>query len=401
MNLVSMNLLKAFQYFAIAGFINALVLSVLLVVNKKNHLARNYMIVLVLLITFQAILNAFDTREFFLAAPHLSRISWLIPSLFGPLVYLFTVKLCSPVPVFKKTDLLHFIPFTLYFIALIPWFSQSASFKRAYFNNFELAMQDDFGFLNQFSILLILGYLIATLIFLKQFRKVLRNTFSEISRKKLEWMSTFAYGVLFVLALSIFGFYGHKWNLPVLDSIYHYNYFFIVLLVYWIAYKALLQPAIFEIPGIPPKEEHEVIISPEKIPDEPESKYLRSGLNDEQMEQLFKHLISYMKKEKPFLNPQINIYELAGMLNVKKHHLSQTINEKTGMNFFDFINSFRVEEIKQNLLKNNSSHLTLLGIALDSGFNSKATFNSAFKKLTGITPSDFQRSLKMKSDFSG
>lgn len=399
-----MNFLIAFQYFAVAGFINALVLSFLLAANKKNHLAKSYMIILVLLITFQAILNAFDTRDFFLMFPHLSKISWLIPSLFGPLVYLFTIKLCSPAPVFKKTDLLHFIPFTLYFLTLLPWYIKSAAVKRAYLDNFELAMEDDFGFLNQFSILLILAYLIATLIFLKKFRRTIRNTFSEISRKRLEWMSAFAYGVLLVLIISVLGFYGHKWDIPVMDAIYHYNYIFIVLLVYWIAYKALLQPVVFDIPMATGKENElqDLMESEDFQEEEPASaKYVRSGLGDDQLEQLYKQLISYMKTEKPYLNPEINIYELAGLLQVKKHHLSQTINEKTGMNYFDFINSFRVEEIKQNLLKKNNNNLTLLGIALDSGFNSKATFNNAFKKLTGITPSDFQRNLKMRSDFSG
>jgi AraC-like DNA-binding protein len=399
-----MNFLRAFQYFAVAGFINALVLSLLLSINKKNHLAKIYMISLVLLITFQAILNAFDTRDFFLTYPHLSKISWLIPSLFGPLIYLFTVKLCSPAPVFKKTDLLHFIPFAVYFLILLPWYLKSAEIKRAYLSDFELAMEDDFGFLNQFSILLVLVYLIATLIFLKRYRNTIRNTFSEISQKRLEWMSAFAYGVLLVLIISVLGFYGHKWDLPVLDAIYHYNYIFIVLLVYWIAYKALLQPVIFDIPLASEKTQESQIPgdSNEPMAVEPaSSKYVRSGLGEEQMEQLYKQLINCMKRDKPYLNPEINIFELAGLLQVKKHHLSQVINEKAGMNFFDFLNSFRVEEIKQNLLKGSSSNLTLLGIALDSGFNSKATFNSAFKKLTGITPSDFQRSLKMKSDFSG
>jgi AraC-like DNA-binding protein len=108
-----------------------------------------------------------------------------------------------------------------------------------------------------------------------------------------------------------------------------------------------------------------------------------------------------MKKNKPHLDPEINIYQLAKLLDVKKHHLSQVINEKSGMNFFDFINSFRVAEIKRNLADTDMKNLTLLGVALESGFNSKATFNAAFKKFTGLTPSDFQKKLKTTSDFGG
>jgi AraC-like DNA-binding protein len=424
-----MNLLKAFQYFAIAGFLNALLLSALLITNKRNHVAKVYMVFIVILTTFQALLNAFDTKEFFLTYPHLSKISWLIPSLFGPLTYLFTLKLCSTDPLFKKSDLLHFIPFLVYLVILLPWYIRPAAYKRGYLADFELAREDDFGFLNQFSILIILVYLVITLLYLKNFRIRLSNTFSEISKKRVEWMSVFAWGVLLVLFISALGFYGHKWNIPVLDAIYHYNYVLIVLLVYWIGYKSLLQPLIFDVTAPEAEqiiqeetEQAEVMLSgveadygtespfdtaPFDSPARtavqaggaqgdvtPLKRYYKSGLGDEQAEALFSQLTVFMKKNKPYLDPEINIFQLANQMNVKKHHLSLVINEKAGMNFFDFINSFRVEEIKQRMINGTGKNLTLLGIALESGFNSKATFNNAFKKLTGTTPTGFQKSLK-------
>ena len=395
-----MDLLKAFQYFAVAGFINAIVLSLILLLNKNNHLAKLFMIGLVLLNTFQALLNAFDTREFFLAYPHLSKVSWLIPTLFGPLVYLFTVKLCSYRPAFYRKDLLHFVPFVLYLIILLPWYLSSAEEKRSYLDNFELASVADFGMLNQLSILLILIYLLATLRFLRQFRSRIEETFSEISHKRVEWMSNFAFAVLAILFISTLGFYGHKWDIPLLDAIYHYNYFLVVLLVYWIAYKALLQPVIFDI-SLPPEDVLSTKadpvnspVGPDRIPGQEVRKYIRSGLDENQSELLYRKLVDYIKKNKPYLNPEINIFQLAGQVGMKKHHLSQVINEQAGMNFFDFINTFRVEETKRNFSNPRFNHLTLLGIALESGFNSKATFNSAFKKFTGLTPSEFQKNIK-------
>jgi len=395
--------LKAFQYFSVAGFINALVLSSLLIFNRKHHLAKVFMIMLVLLVTFQAILNAFDNRDFFMAYPHLSKVSWLIPALFGPLVYLFTTKLCSERPVFRRVDFLHFVPFLAYLVILLPWYMKSAAVKLHYLNDFELASTDDFGILNQLSILIILIYLIMTLVFLKKFRSKIRNTFSEISHKKLEWMSFFAYGVLIILIISSLGFFGHKWNIAPLDAIYHYNYILLVLLVYWIGYKALLQPVIFDYTSAigTITEEAEEPASDGPLNESAVLKYTRSGLAEVHSEKLYKQLVGYMKKNKPYLNPEINIFELAALLNVKKHHLSQVINEKAGMNYFDFMNTFRVEEIKKTLANGSGTNLTLLGIAFDSGFNSKATFNSAFKKLTGQTPSAYQKSLKIESEFSG
>ncbi len=359
------------------------------------------MIALVLIVTFQAILNAFDNRDFFLAWPHLSKVSWLLPSLFGPLVYLFTIKLCSERPAFNRRDLLHFLPFAFYLVLLMPWYLQPASAKIAYLGNFEVARKDDFGFLNQLSILIILIYLIATLRFLRRFRSKIAETYSEISQKRVEWMSTFAYAVLAILIFSAAGFYGSKWQIPFLHSLYHLNYILIVLLVYWIGYKALLQPIIFDShstpllqSNIPPPDMEEDHAKENGKPADSEiRKYTRSGLEDEEAERIYEELILFMKSKKPYLNPELSIYQLSDDLNLKKHHLSQVINEKSGMNFFDFINTFRVEEIKRNLADPSLKNLTLLGIGLESGFNSKATFNSAFKKFTGLTPSDFQKTI--------
>jgi len=360
------------------------------------------MIGLVVIVTFQAILNAFDNRDFFLAWPHLSKVSWLLPSLFGPLIYLFTIKLCDERPVFSAKDLFHFLPFALYLALLLPWYLQPAEEKIAYLGNFELARQDDFGFLNQLSILLILAYLLATLRYLKRFRSNIKETFSEISQKRVEWMSIFAYAVLAILIFSAIGFYGRKWQIPFLHTLYHLNYVLLDLLVYWIGYKALLQPVIFDsVVTETQSSAHQSAISKTEAIQENEliagsenRKYTRSGLENAEAERIYEDLIHFMKTKKPYLNPELNIYQLSDILNLKKHHLSQVINEKSGMNFFDFINTFRVEEIKRNLANPSMKNLTLLGIGLESGFNSKATFNSAFKKFTGLTPSDFQKTLK-------
>ena len=88
-----MNAALIFQYFIIAGLINVSLFAFLLLTRKKNNAASFLLIVFMLLVSFQALLNAFDTRAFFLVYPFLSRISWLLPSLFGPLIYLFTKKI--------------------------------------------------------------------------------------------------------------------------------------------------------------------------------------------------------------------------------------------------------------------------------------------------------------------
>lgn len=102
-----------------------------------------------------------------------------------------------------------------------------------------------------------------------------------------------------------------------------------------------------------------------------------------------KAIETYFTQEKPYLNPEITLPQLAKELNFGTNELSQIINAGFHLNFNDFVNSFRVEEIKTRMLDPKNSHLSLLGIAYESGFNSKATFNRVFKKLTQLSPSEY------------
>ncbi|MFN2513182.1 MAG: helix-turn-helix domain-containing protein [Pyrinomonadaceae bacterium] len=119
-------------------------------------------------------------------------------------------------------------------------------------------------------------------------------------------------------------------------------------------------------------------------------KYEKSTLTGERAERYLNKLLRCMKEKKPFTDGDLSLQKLAGGLSIPPHHLSQIINERLGQTFSDFINSYRVEEAKRRLLDPAFNHLSLLGIALDVGFNSKSSFNSVFKKHTNMTPSEFR-----------
>ena len=96
-----------------------------------------------------------------------------------------------------------------------------------------------------------------------------------------------------------------------------------------------------------------------------------------------------MKTEKPYLNSQLSISMLAEQIKIPSNHLSQIINEQEGKNFFEFVNNYRIEEVKQRIIENQDKKFTLLAIAYDSGFNSKSSFNRIFKKQEGLTPNQY------------
>ncbi|WP_321372110.1 helix-turn-helix domain-containing protein [uncultured Draconibacterium sp.] len=142
---------------------------------------------------------------------------------------------------------------------------------------------------------------------------------------------------------------------------------------------------------------HSLHVSNFKLEDEGESSVSRNNeadtaipVNDNQLEKL----VHFIKTEQPFLNAQLSLRSLAEMLDLHPNKLSYLINEKTGMNFNEFINQFRFVHFKQLANNPKNAHLTILGMAYESGFNSKTVFNAYFKKAEGTTPGSWMKNGK-------
>ncbi|GAB2793195.1 hypothetical protein GCM10027275_42750 [Rhabdobacter roseus] len=123
--------------------------------------------------------------------------------------------------------------------------------------------------------------------------------------------------------------------------------------------------------------------------EEVKPKYVNSGLDNLEIDRLHQALIRLLQTEKPYLNPELTLQHLASMIDAQVHHLSQVINEKEQKNFYDLINGWRIEEFLKEVKSEKNKKYTLLAIAYDCGFNSKASFNRNFKKYTGKTPTEY------------
>ncbi|SHJ36326.1 TolB amino-terminal domain-containing protein [Pseudozobellia thermophila] len=117
-----------------------------------------------------------------------------------------------------------------------------------------------------------------------------------------------------------------------------------------------------------------------------DGKPIANILDDGQIEILKKELLSYFNEEEPFLNPQLSLKMVADVLGLNTNKMSFLINQAFNANFNDFVNSYRLKHFKTIALDPKNSHLTILGLAYDSGFNSKSVFNTYFKKIEGVTP---------------
>ena len=113
-------------------------------------------------------------------------------------------------------------------------------------------------------------------------------------------------------------------------------------------------------------------------------------MDEEMCEQLFQQLKHHMEENKPFLAEDLSLSMLAVQLALTTNQLSQVINQKSAVNFFTFVNGYRVEVVKERLNDPAYSHYSILAIGYDCGFRSKSSFNKIFKEMVGKTPSEYR-----------
>ena len=240
-----------------------------------------------------------------------------------------------------------------------------------------------YAFYNQTDIFLLvfgIGILMITIIKIRKYEIRLKNNFAEIGEYSLQWL----HNLIFVL----FGI----WILFLIPTVYEVitgsspmNIYYPVwiatsALIYWIGYSTYL------------KQHNSVSLDLEQ------SETQRNHKLSQNTNTYHRDLLALMEHEKPYLNQDLTLKLLADKLDLSSGYLSQIINQFEGKNFFDFINSYRVASVKEKIQNPDYAHFNLLGIAFDSGFKSKSTFNLSFKKLTGKTPSGFKKSWETSRD---
>lgn len=367
----------------ISGILQGLLLVALLWQKGFNKIQNRFLAALILLLAFHLGLIAMDSNDLFLQLPHLSRISWLLPLSYGPLILLLTQSITAPEFSLKKSHLIYLLPFAIYLIILLPYYCSGATEKLAYLSNPGKMLNADFGWMNHLTNYFHIGFLLTALITYKS----RRPKFFQDRDENLQWLGHFLWLVLSIMTFSLLTFYAKKFNLSVVSEIYPKHFLLVVILVYWIAYKLLQQ-----------KSDFSTRIAPEALNKIPDTlpKYAKTGLDFETSKLMGTQLQEYVETNKPYLDSSLTITDLGNLLSLSKHQISQVINSEFEVNFYEFINTYRINEFKKLSMDPSNNHLSLLGIAFESGFNSKATFNQVFKKKEGITPSAFLKLHQVK-----
>lgn len=229
-------------------------------------------------------------------------------------------------------------------------------------------------------------YCIWDLILLRKHKQTIVTLFSFDEKINLKWVSYVVYAYLILFVFTSFLIFGAiQFQLFPIENAFALVGICLSLMLLAFGFYGFRQTVIFsniDTHTIPKLNQYRRIS--ERI------SYSKSGLTQEKIQNLASQLTEHMDVEKPFLNEDLSLSLLATQSEISQSHLSQIINQHFKMNFYDFVNRYRVDEAKQKLSSTDFDHLSVLGIAFDCGFKSKSSFNRYFKKYSGISPSKYK-----------
>ena len=339
------------------------------------------MIVFVLLFTEEYL----NYTLYILKLPWLSKFSEPINFLIAPLIYLFTIERLGDSRGYR--DWKHFIPAILWFGYCFFYYTQPTTFKSYYLveqlqidlkitqidTNYSIDPLRIREYLRGFVIIQMLFYLV--LIYKSLFKKAKELGYSKLFKIQDKALTSLHFSTLFYLLfiiISIYVMFNFKQRG---DDNYIYLYLTICFILFTI--RIMFKTALF----------HDVSIFLD-----PGSKYKHSSLNDYKKTNILNAILQQLHEEKYFLSNKASLTELSKKINETPHNVSQVINEKLNQSFFELLASCRINEAKTVLKSDYGKKLTIEEIANQVGYNSKSGFNTAFKKITSQTPSEFRSS---------
>lgn len=358
--------------------------SIFLFTRRNEGRCRNQILAVFLLsIAIITLGHVFDhyVESVYLHLPHLFYIDFPFYYLYPPLLFLYTQSLTDDYFTLKGKRIRHFIPFLVFLTLIIFKYHihgvetvrhmlTSGPRSNPIFSSTEGHILTSMQYLQFFV------YAAASLARIGKYQSALKRVYSSTDRIYLNWMKLVVVGFLMRdmgnLMQYLYGILADRYSIVLHIAIQVFTLVFSSVLVI----KGVRHTMI--IPGL-----NGNLSGP---------KYAKSLLSQSERNRHLQKLLNYMEAEKPFLDPSINLHSLAKSVAVSPHYLSQVLNEALNQNFFDFINSYRIKESQRLLRDPQYKKNTVLEILYEVGFNSKSVFNSAFKKQTGMTPTEFRKS---------
>ncbi len=354
----------------------------LLLVRRNNWVANQWLGLIVLTIALWlvwALAIDIDLNRY------LARWSW-VPLQYsltiGPLLYNYVRKLTQPLSRFRPRDWLYFLPF---FVEQGVHLSQVLESYQRHITTYNTTVFVTFNpILQVASIGSVLVYLVKCLQLLRAFDQVLSHEQSDVYRYQSKWLQRLliGFGLLWLAWIPFIGvdyfFYGYQ--LPVVS--YYPLYLLLAFITIWMGVEAFLRPELILVE----------LSRTKRLPalSEDESNELHKAAN---------WLRGELETDMFYKDAGLTLASLAKVLQITPHELSRIINQGTGKNFNDLINEYRVKEVIRKMQDPTYQRMTLQGIAYESGFNSKSTFNRTFKQLMHQSPLEYQKNPQKSAQF--
>lgn len=377
---------SALRFIIVVGGLHGVFLGGVLFYIKRNRLANKLLAILVILWSISALARAYQGNQLYYDHPHLLNVFSMFALTWYPLLFLYSKYLISSKNRFNLHDLLHFVPITLRILAYIPYYVLSAEEKlHIYTTKDQMQFYDITDHIVNL-IIIVQGFVYTFLVIRKVnlYQKLIKDFYSNVDKLMLNWLRTLTILGFTSLLLGIIGtFAGGLFKSFYTGILWDLVYLIQILLIYIVGYKALRFSELFE-----------YVSKLESVEKTIRSNNVESDISSAD----YKRLKLYIENEKPYLNPELSLQSLADSLDMTRHQLSSLINSNYNKSFYDLVHEFRVAETLERLKSAQSKNYTIETIAYDSGFNSKATFNRVFKKVTGKTPSAYLHEIEINQN---
>jgi len=363
-------------------FSHILVATFLLNLKVGNKLAST-MLALYLVATTLDISN-FVFGSFYQDHPNLDMLRALNALLIAPFLYAYVKSVVHSDFKLRPIHFLHCLPFVIACLVYVPnYFMVDDAAKHA-FNNSINSMPEQIFIL--YLVYTQVGiYIVSMFKILHRQRKVIIENYSDEHHLTIHWLTQFLslFSLIYIFAFTrtLYTFSDYEDIETVVTLVMMSSIF---LNICWILWQALNHPQLFV--GISSK--IEVLSDGKKAAD-----ISQNPVDDSQVtsDELITTLENYMRVNKPFLDPSLSINSLAKQIEIPSNELSMLINRKIGQHFFDFVNAHRIDFAADMLSDKSNQKKTVMEILYDAGFNSKSSFNTAFKKHKLVTPSQYRK----------